>query len=170
MGQGAPVQNWGSKPFAPLSHRRQSQPHLLAEAVPRLTLLCPYFRVNQLIPNIPPTCQTGLFPRSSTGKQRGRAAGLPVEGNTSTVPPKDSPCLKDEQPWMAKQTDGGRKRGARGTGETVVISVISSNHSSTAAFPLLSVCSTHQHTPTAKEDADTCCTLNITTLRKFSLD
>lgn len=111
-----------------------------------------------------------IIPPQQHGEAEGSAAGLPAEQNTSTVPPKDSPRLKDEQPRMAKQTDGGRRREAHDTGETVVISVISSNHSSTAAFPLLSVCSAHQCKPTAKEDFDTPCTLNITAMRKFGLD
>jgi len=67
---------------------------------------------------------------------------------------------------MAKQTDGGRRREAHDTGKTIIISVISSNHGSTAAFPSLSVCYTHQHKPTAKCDSGTCCTLNSSALNE----
>lgn len=65
---------------------------------------------------------------------------------------------------MAKQTDGGRRREAHDTGETTIISVISSNHSSTAASLSLSVCYVHGHKTVAKKDFDTCCTLNSSLL------
>lgn len=67
---------------------------------------------------------------------------------------------------MAKQTDGGRRRGAHDTDETIIISLISSNHSSTAALPSLSICCTHKHKPMAKTDFDTCCSLNSSALKK----
>lgn len=67
---------------------------------------------------------------------------------------------------MAKQTDGGRRREAHDTSETIIISLMSSNHSSTAALPSLSICCMHQHKHMAKMDFDTCCSLNSSAFSK----
>lgn len=82
-------------------------------------------------------------PSVSAGESREEGSWAPCSTEQSKcILLKDSPYLEDEQLWMAKQTDGGRRRGAHDTGATVIISVISSNHCSTAAFPPASICST----------------------------
>lgn len=114
------------------------------------------FQGEQLNPPNPFPLQTAIIPSC----RRGDAEGERCRAPRGTKPFKHVP-QKDEQPRMAKQTDGGRRREAHDTGETTVISVISSNHSSTAAFPSLSARYAHRHNPTAEEDFDTRCTLNF---------
>lgn len=60
--------------------------------------------------------------------------------NTSNV------SQRDEQPWMANLTDGGRRRDAPDHSERTVISVISSNGSPTLPSPPQLRC-THRHKP-----------------------
>ena len=130
-----------------------------ARATPHLSVAL--FQGKQLNPKNSFPVQTTIIPLYQRGE---------VEGERSWAPCGTKHfkhvSQKDEQPWMAKQTDGGRRREAHDTGETIIISVISSNHSSTAAFPSLSACYTHRHKPMAKKDFDICCTLNSSALKK----